>query len=227
MSLARQHSFWGSSSPLGGLAGAGLLVIASARMSWAITVAGSLFWVYGLSSFSYAFLSSGAFKKFFPSAGQKILYTCLASFWGSLYLVMFWLLCPFAAFEVLIPLLLVPLFCSGTGGAVLIEFSEENHNLQPNAKSIDIFDCASEAVAQAVTLSGLLIAFSIIREPLSYCSLSFPGTYSGMITIMYFKAGSFFPIGIFASSSGALLLLGYFICLYQYCKNAFFPGDKK
>jgi len=219
MNLTRQHSFWGSSSPLGGLAGVGLLIIASARMSWAITVAGSLFWVYGLSSFSYAFLSSKALKKFFPVSGHKVLYTCIASFWGSLYLMMFWLLCPFAAFEVLIPLLLVPLFCAGMGSSGLLESSGEN-------QQHDIFDYASESVSQAVTLSGLLIAFSFIREPLSYCSLSFPGTYQGMVTIMYFKAGSFFPIGIFAPSSGALLLLGYFTCLYQYSKNAFFPGDK-
>jgi len=220
MSLARQNSFWGTSSPLGGLAGVGLLVIASSRLSWAITVAGSLFWVYGLSAFSYAFLSSEAVKKFFPASGHKALYTCLASFWGSIYFVMFWLLCPFAAFEVFIPLMLVPLFCAGIGSEGLLEFSNENQHL-------DIFDHVSEAVSQAVTLSGLLIVFSIIREPFSYCSLSFPGTYQGMVTIMYFKAGSFFPIGVFAPSSGALLLLGYFICLYQYYKNNFFPGDKK
>jgi len=220
MSLARQYSFWGTSSPLGGLAGAGLLVIASSRLSWAITVAGSLFWVYGLSAFSYAFLSNEAVKKFFPASGHKVLYTCLASFWGSIYLVMFWLLCPFAALEVFIPLLLVPLFCAGVGSSGLIDNSDEN-------KHLDKFDCASEAVSQAVTLAGLMIAFSIVREPFSYCSLSFPGTYQGMVTIMYFNSGSFFPIGIFASSSGALLLLGYIICLYQYSKNAFFPGDKE
>jgi hypothetical protein len=220
MSLARQHSFWGSSSPLGGFAGVGLLVIASARLSWAITVAGSLFWVYGLSAFSYAFLSSDAVKKFFPPFGRRALYTCLACFWGSLYFMMFWLLCPFAAFEALIPLMLVPLFCAGIGSAGLLEYSGENQNL-------DIFDCVSESVSHAVTLSGLMITFSIIREPLSYCTLSFPGTYQGMVTIMYFKTGAFFPIGIFAPSSGALLLLGYFICLYQYCKNFFSPGDRK
>jgi len=220
MSTVKQHSFWSSSSPLGGLAGVGLLVIASARLSWAITVAGSLFWVYGLSAFSYAFLSGEAVKKFFPASGHKALYTCLSAFWGSLYLIMFWLLCPFAAFEVFIPLMLVPLFCAGMGSAGLIEYSDDNQN-------IDIFDKVSEAVSQAVALAGLLIAFSIIREPLSYSSLSFPGTSQGMFTIVDFKSGSFFPIGIFAPSSGALLLLGYFICLYQYSKNIFFPGDKK
>jgi hypothetical protein len=41
----------------------------------------------------------------------------------------------------------------------------------------------------------------------------------GMVTIMYFKAGAFFPMGIFTASAGSLLLLGYFICLYQYGKG--------
>jgi hypothetical protein len=220
MSLARNHYFWGSFSPLGGLLGAGLLIMASARLSWAITVAGSLFWVYGLSAFSFSFLSSGAAKKFFPVSGHRILYTCLTSFWGSIYLLLFWLLCPFAAFEVFMPLLLVPLFCAGTINAEQAEPSSENNYF-------DIFDYVSEVISQAVVLAGLLIAFSIIREPLSYCSLSFPGTYQGMVTIVYFKTGSFFPIGIFAPSSGALLLMGYFICLYQYSRNIFFPGDRK
>jgi len=220
MSLAKKHFFWGSLSPLGGLAGAGLLIMASARMSWAITVAGSLFWVYGLSAFSFTFLSSGTVKRFFPMSGHKILYTCLASFWGSVYILMFWLLCPFAAFEVFMPLLLVPLFCAKAVNAGQTEPSVE-------IRRLDIFDYVSEAVSQAVSLAGLMIAFSIIREPLSYSCLSFPGTYQGMVTIMYFKSGSFFPIGIFAPSSGALLLLGYFICLYQYSKNIFFPGGRE
>ena len=215
MSMSQQHSFWGSFSPLGGLTGAGLLVMATARLSWAITVAGSLFWVYGLASFSFIFLTSVAGEKILPVKGKMHLFTCLASFFGSTYLLMFWLLCPFAAFEVFLPLLLVPLFCAGSGISERIVSPPENSNL-------DVFDYVSEAVSQAAVLAGLLIALSIIREPLSYCSLSFPGTHQGMVTIMYFKTSSFFPIGIFAPSAGALLLLGYFICLYQYCKGVFF-----
>ena len=218
MNISRQHSFWGSFSPLGGLTGAGLLVMATARLSWAITVAGSLFWVYGFTSFSFAFMSSTIGKKFFPKNGRAHLFTCLASFFGSTYLLMFWLLCPFAAFEVFLPLLLVPLFYAGSGiNEKIVTSLDDSH--------LDAFDYLSESVSQAAVLAGLLIAFSIIREPFSYCSLSFPGTYQGMITIMYFKAGAFFPIGVFAPSAGALLLLGYFICLYQYCKSVFFPGE--
>lgn len=214
-SIRDQHSFWGNLSPLGGLSGAGLLIMATARLSWAITIAGCLFWVYGLTVIAFSLLCSSG-KKIFPAQGRSLIFTCLASFFGSLYLLMIWLLCPFAVFEVFLPLLLVPLYCAGSGIRERV-ISEISH--------ADVFDHVSEAASQAAVLAGILIAFSIIREPLSYCSLSFPGSAQGMVTIMYFNQGPFFPVGIFAPSAGALLLLGYFVCLYQYGKSVFFPGD--
>lgn len=220
MSVTRQHYFWGSVSPLGGLAGASLLIMGSGRLSWAITISGSLFWVYGLTAFTYVFLSSAFGKKIFPEEGKKAFFVCLSSFWGCVYLFMFWLLCPFAALEVFLLLLMVPLFCAGSGIVEQLSSSPENPNH-------DIFEWVSEAVSKAIVLAGLLVVISIVREPLSYCSLSFPGTYQGMVTVMYFREGSFLPIRIFASSSGALMLLGYLICLYKYTKNYIFPGDSE
>ncbi|MDR0322608.1 MAG: hypothetical protein LBI28_14015 [Treponema sp.] len=218
MSLARQNSFFGSLSPLGGLAGTGLLIMASARLSWAITVAGSLFWVYGLSSFAYTSLFSILKDKFFPIKGRGALYTCLASFFAAVYLLLFWLLSPFAAFEVFIPVLLVPLFCANSDFVEQVQSSSENI-------TSDIYDNVSDTVAQAASISVLLVLFSFIREPLSYCSLSFPGTYHGMISIELYKAGSLLPTGIFTISAGALLLLGYFICMFQYFRGR--TGDYK
>ncbi|WP_461256223.1 hypothetical protein [Treponema sp. R80B11-R83G3] len=212
MSLGRQHSFWGSLSPLGGLTGVGLLIMASGRLAWAITVAGSLFWVYGLTAITYASLESVGKKKLLPVNGRGIFITCLAAFFSSIYLLLFWLICPFAAMEVFMLLLLVPLFCASP------DFIQQIQSLCESAY-IDIFESLSDSVSKAASLAGLLIAFSIIREPLSYCMLSFPGTYQGMVTIMYFKSGAFFPMGIFTASAGSLLLLGYFICLYQYWKG--------
>jgi len=211
MNLKQQHSFWGALSPLGGLTGAGLLIMACGRLSWAITVAGCLFWVYGLTSFTFVFLSSEKLKKIMPANGLVTLFTCLAVFFCSLYILLFWLLCPFAAIEVFLLMLLVPLFCVNSGIVQQMQSSENSHS--------DIFDNVSDAISQAASLAGLIIVFSIIREPLSYCMLSFPGTSQGMITIMYFKSGAFFPMGIFTASAGSLLLLGYLICLYQYWKG--------
>jgi hypothetical protein len=214
-----QYSFWGSSSPLGGLAGAALLVMVSARLSWAIIVAGSLFWVYGLTSLTFAALSSALDKKFFPESGKKALYACFASFWGCVYMFLFWILCPLATIEMFLPLLLVPLFCASSG---IIE------NISSPAEKVylDVLEHLSEMISEAASIAILLIIFAIIREPLSYCMLSFPGSYQGMMTIMYFKSNSFFPIGLFASSAGGLLLLGYFICLYQNFKGSFIHGER-
>ena len=218
MSLNRQHSFWGSLSPLGGLTGAGLLIMASARLSWAIVVTGSLFWVYGLTAFSYCFLLSETGKKISPVKGRGAIYTCLSALFGAVYLLLLWLLSPLAALENFLLLMLVPLFCAQTG------FAEQPKSLHEKSTG-DIFESVSDAVSQAASLAVLLIVFSIIREPLAYCSLSFPGSSNGMITIMYFRSNSFFPIGIFSSSAGALLLLGYFVCLYQFGKDKFSQGD--
>jgi hypothetical protein len=212
MSHARQHPFWGSLSPLGGLSGAGILIIASARLAWAITTAVGIFWVYGFSTFAFSFLSSGICKKFFPVEGRKLVFTCLSSFFGCVYLLLIWLICPIAAFEVFLPLSLVPLLFTSFG-------------LPGETAHPDITESVSQALTQAAVLSGLLVAFSVIREPLAYCSLSLPGTHLGIVKFISFKEGSFFPIGITAASGGALLLLGYFTGLYQYCKNVFFPGE--
>ena len=216
MSLSRQYSFWGSLSPLGGLTGAGLLIMASARLSWAITIATSLFWVYGLTAMFYSILSNYLNKKIFPSLGIGTFYTCLAFFFASIYLLFFWLLCPLAALEVFFILMLVPLFCAGSG--VIEKITSEK-------SSADIYEQVSDSIARAVSLAVLMIAFSIIREPLSYCSLSFPGSFHGMVIIMYFSENSFFPISIFASSAGALISLGYIICLYQYGKKSQSGGN--
>jgi hypothetical protein len=218
-SLQRQHSFWGSLSPLGGLTGAGLLIMGSGRLSWAITISICLFWVYGFTTLTYAFLYSSIAKKIMPENGKKIIIICLASLWGSIYIFIFWLISPFAVLEVFVLLLLVPLFFIDSGIIEQISFSQDSNH--------DIFEYVSETVSQAGVLAVLLIAASIIREPFAYCSLSFPGSSHGMITIMYFRESSFFPIKIFSSSSGALILFGFFICLYQYLKKLIFPGDIK
>jgi hypothetical protein len=189
------------------------MIIASARLSWAVTIAGGLLWVYALSALTFGIMFSMVNKKYFPEVGKYYVFICVASFWGGTYLLLLWLLCPLAAIETFLPLLLIPMFCAGCGIYERITSPLENMRL-------DIFDHISDAVSQAAILATLTIVFSIVREPLAYCSLSLPGSSEGMVTIMFFRLGSFFPIGIFASSAGALLLLGYFICLYQYGKNA-------
>ncbi|MCL2271618.1 MAG: hypothetical protein FWC19_02280 [Treponema sp.] len=216
MSVSRQNHFWGSLSPLGGLTGVGILIMASARLSWAVMVSASLFWVYALTSLSFSYLLN-LNSKFLPKSGRNAILTCIASFWGSIYLFLFYLICPFAALEVFLLLMLVPLFCASSPVMEEVFPVNEKYNL-------DIFECLTDTVSIAAILSGLLITFSVIREPLAYFTLSFPGTYRGMILIIDFSKNSFIPVEIFVSSAGALILIGYLTGIYQYMKNSGFYG---
>jgi hypothetical protein len=220
MSAYRQSYFWDSDSPLGSLAGLSLLIMGSARFSWAFLITGSLIWVYALAAVSFSFLSNIVDKKFFPQTGKSYLYMLLAFFWGCIYLLLLWLLCPLAALEVFFPLMLVPLFCASSG------ISRQIINA-PEGPQYDAYQNVPQAVSHAFVLSVLLMAFSFIREPLSFCSLSFPGSYRGMIMVFQFDDGAFFPVRLFVSSAGALILLGFLTGLYQYSKNLVFPGAKK
>jgi hypothetical protein len=212
MKTENLHPFWGSLSPLGGLSGAGIIIMASGRLAWAITVSGALLWVYILSVLASVFLSSPVCRKIFPVSGRASVFTCISCFFGSLYLLIFWMLCPLAAMEVLFPLLLAPLFCAGSGIFRVILSSGEN-------SSVDIFESVSNAASEAAVLSLLVIFISLIREPMAFCSLTLPGTYQGFLTIISFNESLLFPVRIFTGSAGALLLLGYITGLYQNFNN--------
>jgi hypothetical protein len=220
MIVNRHSHFWDSLSPLGGLTALGILIMASSRLSYAITVSGCLIWVYGLTTFTYSILSKTITNNIFPRNEEKVLYIFFASFWSSIYILLFWFLCPFAALEVFLILMLVPLFFAA--GCNI----EKTASIHGNSNE-DIFDIITESVSKAFVLSGLLIASSIIREPLSYCSLSLPGSYRGMIMVLHFNENSFLPVRLLISSSGALILFAYFTGLYQYLNNSSSTGAGK
>jgi len=216
--MNKSSNFWNAASPLGGLYGLGILLMASARMAWAITVSGCLFWTYGLTVLTFSFLTSARCRKFFPRQGRFAIFTCIASLFTCVYFFFVWALCPFAALEAFLPIMLVPFYCAEAGLFETLVGREVG-------RTYDAFDYLSEAFSKASVLCCITVAFSILREPLSYCALSFPGSAQGIITIMYFSSNSFFPIGIFASSSGALLLLGFFMALFQYSKESLRLGE--
>jgi hypothetical protein len=202
------HLFWGSGSPLAGLAGGGLLIIGSARLAYGIISAGALLWVYGLSV-----LAAYPGALLFPKRGKNLIFVFLTSFIGSIYLLALWLLSPLMGFEVFFLICLVPLLCIGSGIFKRIE-------------SMNMADAASRACSEAAVLGGLIILFSIIREPLGFLSLSLPGSFQGIITIFSFEGEAFLPIRIIVSSAGALLLLGYGTGFYRYMRDGGAPrGD--
>ncbi|MDR1586622.1 MAG: hypothetical protein LBS57_04115 [Treponema sp.] len=204
----QSHVFWGAASPLAGLAGGGLLVMASARLAYALLAAGALLWVYGLSV-----LAAHPGALIFPKKGKNLILVFLSSFVGSVYLLLLWFLSPLMGMEVFFFVSLTPLFCIGSG-------------LFDRIKSMDIGDSVSRALSEAAIPGLLVILLSIVREPLGFFSLSLPGGVQGIVLLFSFQGESFLPVRIIASSAGALLLLGYGTCLYRWLRSVNSPKEE-
>jgi len=190
--------FHSDAAPVACLSGAALLIMASDRLAHAITVAGALVWVYGLSS-----LAAHIGVRIFPRRGRTILLIFIASFFAGIYLLLLWMLSPLCAMESFFVISLIPLFCMVSGifkqlGTLILE------------------DAIVDSCSEALILGALIVIFSLIREPLGFLSLSLPGGAQGIVLLFSFKTESFLPIRLIASSAGALLLLGYFLGLYRY-----------
>ena len=194
-------------SPVGVLPGCGLMIIASGRLSHAVTAVGALAWVYGLTT-----LVIYAAAKFFPRHGGTTLISFLASFMAGCYLFALWILSPLCALESFFTVSLVPVFYIASGASKRF-----------NALSAE--DSFFSSFFEALSLGVFLLAFALIREPISFMSLSLPGGVQGSVMLFSFNVKSLLPIQLIASSGGALLLLGYFWGLYKYM-NKTQEGDK-
>jgi hypothetical protein len=172
--------------------------MASCRLAFALVCAGALLWVYCLSA-----LAAVPARRILPRRGKGLVLVFLASFTGSLYLLALWLVNPVLALENFFILSLVPLVCAGSG------LFERIDSLNPQ-------DALVRSSGEALVLGGLIIGFSLIREPLAYLSLSLPGGPSGIV--MLFSAGekTVLPVRFITASAGALLILGYGIGIYRY-----------
>jgi hypothetical protein len=193
--------FWGSRSPLACLAGGGILVMASCRLAYAILCAGALLWIYGISV-----LSVFPARRFFPRRGVRLILVALCSLSGSLYLLLIWFVNPLLGMEVFFIVNFSSLVCLGSG-------------IFERIKTMELGEAVPGALSEAAVLAFLIIALALIREPLGYLSLSLPGGRGGIVLLFSSGAETILPIRIFASSSGALLLLGYGTGLYRYFKN--------
>jgi len=194
-------------SPASVLPGCCLLIMASGRLSHAITAAGALVWVYGLTT-----LVIYAAAKFFPRHGRTILISFLASFMAAVYLFILWLLSPLCALESFFAVSLVPVFYIACG-------------VSKRFNALSAEDSFFSSFFEALSLGVLLLAFAIIREPLSFLSLSLPGGPQGSVMLFSFRLESFLPVQLIGSSGGTLLLLGYFWALYKRL-NKKQDGDK-
>lgn len=203
----RSHLFWGTQAPLSSLVGAGLIIMASSRLAFALICAGALIWVYGFTSLVY--FSS---KKIMPQRGKAVILLFLSSLVCGVYVLCLSFISPLLIMGTGFFLFLVPPCCIGSGVFKRLE-------------SLDPAGAFSRSLQESLVLGGLIAALSLIREPLGMGSISFPGGVRGIVEISGGEYGGFFPVRIFAVSGGGLLILGYGVSLFRYFRSFHTGGE--
>jgi hypothetical protein len=184
--------------------------MASGRLAFALVCAGALIWVYCLSA-----LAAVPARKLLPRRGKSLVLVFLASFTGGLYLLGLWFANPILAMENFFLISLVPLICAGSGVFERID-------------SMNLKEALLRSLGEALVLGGLIISFSLLREPLAYLSLSLPGGPRGIVTLFSAGTKNFLPIRFITASAGALLILGYGLGIYRYFREQRgVPNDEK
>ena len=212
MSVHSQSNFlWGSHSPLSTLAGAGLIIMSSARLAHAIFSSGAIIWTFVLTSL--IFFSA---QRIMPKNGKFIVLLFLSSFVCSLYLFFVSLLNPLLVTGAWFFILLIPPCCIGSF-------------LNTGLESRDIIQMCRHFVKEALALAMLCIAFSFIREPLGLYSLSVPGGVWGIYEVFSVAENNsgYFPAQILSVSSGALIILGFVAAIFRHFqKELYNDGDR-
>ncbi|MDR3333520.1 MAG: hypothetical protein LBT13_01340 [Treponema sp.] len=198
----QRYLLWGSHAPLSTLAGAGLLIMASSHLAFALAVVGALIWVYELTAIAAFFA-----QPYFPKKGKIIVLIFLSSLIGSCFLLVLWLLSPFLTMSVSYLIMLIPGYCVGSDLFRYLDMPDD---------SLVIQEVLMKALLEAITLGIFIVAFALIREPLGFMSLSLPGGATGIISLVDGANGeSLLPIKVLSTSAGALVLFGYGVAIFR------------
>jgi hypothetical protein len=179
-------------SPISSMSGTALLIIAGSRLSYAISASAALLWVFVFS----AFVNTAS------NVRNKMLNVMLSSFAGSLYFFLLYLLNPLFAVETTLVYALVPVFFIGSKFCSSLE----------NSSADEVFQ---QALYEPLSLAGLTLGFSFVREPLGFATLSIPGGKRGIIEL-FNTQGQSYPVQLISSSTGAFFLLACIIVVFRY-----------
>ena len=200
----QSHFFWGPFAPLSTLSAAGLIIISSSRLAHAVFTAGALVWVYAVTALIYF-----AAHKLLPIKGKKIILLFLTSFSLSLYIFLISLINPLFLTGAWFLLIFVCPCCISSG-------------LYEEKETIEIGDILLRVSLEALVLGLLVIAISLIREPLGFGSLSLPGGAFGIIEFFAVNDGEgFLPIHVLSIPAGGFLILGLLTAVFRYFKDQY------
>jgi hypothetical protein len=212
----KASAFFNARNPLSSLACVGLLVMASGRLAFAVTVAFALLWVYSVTT-----LVVFAANPLLPKHGRLITFVFLSSFITSLLFVLLWLFSPFLMMSCMYLVALVP--CCFIGSNILKESTAPRDADVPRRT---LLETVSAAFFEALILGGVTIGMALIREPIGYMALSLPGGPQGLIEVFgHSQETDFLPVQVLAGSAGAFLLLGYLVALFSTIKRQYVSTD--
>jgi hypothetical protein len=197
----QSHPFWGIRAPLSTLISAGLILVASVRIAYALLVLGALFWVYELTV-----LILVSCKKYFPNRGRELLTVILASFSGSVFLMLVYFINTTLAMETVFLIILAPVSCIACG-------------ICERTTGMEIEDALGRSLMEALILGGIITALALIREPWGFGAFSVPGGQLGITELLSVEDSRFFPVQVISASAGGLLLLGYALTLFRRFQN--------
>ena len=185
--------FWGAGSPLATLAGAGLLVMASARTAYALITLGALVWVYTLSAVIITLAGN-----ILPVRGRYLAALGVSSALGGLYLLIIELLNPLLALESALYIALTPVVCHIAGVtsrlAARTAPGDAPHGGRRDVERTE--EAILAAFLEALVYGALLVALALVRELLGLGTISL-------------------PVRVLDSSAGAFFLLGYGIAFFN------------
>jgi hypothetical protein len=196
----QSHLFWGIHSPLGSLIGAGLLITASGRIAFAVICTLALVWVY-----VFTVMAAKLGNKYLPPRGRNAALLFTAALGTHFFMILLWIFNPVLAMESAFFVFLCPVIFTAS------EFCSR-------VLAMDTLEALSQALAESLILGVLILGLSLIREPLGYGSISFPG-----LDIIRFIREE--PLRFLQASSGALICLGYGTALYRRFRNRHTPSE--
>jgi len=205
----QSHFFWGPYGPFSTLIGAGIIIMASVRLSHAIICAGAFLWVYSVTALIYF-----SARKFLPGKGKSIILLFLSGFLCSFYILVTGLINPLLVSGTWFFMLLIPPCCIGSG-------------LFEGMDSVETPEILSRVCMEAFTYGIIIVAFSLIREPVGLGTLSLPGGLWGIYELFGSGADNngFFPIQIIPISAGGFILLGFGTALFRFFRSRYITGD--
>jgi hypothetical protein len=184
--------------PISSMSGLVLFMVAGSRLSYAMIAACALLWVFLLSSFTNILV-----RGIDSDMGRMMLNVMISSFASGLYYLFLYLLNPLLAMETVLICALAPVFFMGCG------FRETLG--KPSAGEL-----FRKAVREPLSLGVVTIAFSLIREPLGFATLSIPGGVRGIIELFNSDGHYIYTVQLISSSTGALFLLAYIMIALRY-----------